>query len=81
MKTRKLLAKIGKLLEGGTQSKGPDLASLEELLVRLDEKETKLTAKLAGEDDEDRAAKLRTKIKLLRAQRKKGREAIESMQR
>jgi hypothetical protein len=79
MKTRKLIAKIGQLLEGGRKSKGPDRTSLEELLERLEEKEAQLAAKLAGEDDEDKAAKLRMKIKLLRAQRNKGREALESM--
>jgi hypothetical protein len=78
MKTRKLLKKIGRVLEGGEKDRGPDRESLEKLLRRLAEKEEDLKAKLAGEDDKKKAEKLERKIKLLRAQRKKGLETLEA---
>jgi hypothetical protein len=76
MKTKKLLKRVREVLERAGGNKKVERSSLEELLKRLEEKEESLAEKLAGEKDAAKAAKLKRKIKLLKAQRKKGAETL-----
>jgi len=78
MKTRKLLHRIGDVLSGEARKKDMEKSSLRKLLRSLEKKEEELRERLENETDEHRAAKLRKKIKLLHAQRKKGREALDA---
>jgi hypothetical protein len=79
MKTKKLLKRVGAVLEGVVEHKQVTRSSLEELLKLLKEKEEALAEKLAGEKDAAKAAKLKRKIKLLKAQRKKGAETLSEL--
>jgi hypothetical protein len=76
MKTKKLLKRVGEVLEGAGERHPVERAPLEKLLGRLAEKEAVLAERLRGETDPDKAAKLERKIKLLRAQRKKGEQTL-----
>ncbi|MDF1553982.1 MAG: hypothetical protein P1P84_13010 [Deferrisomatales bacterium] len=79
MKTKKLLKRVGAVLEGAEAHEKVDRSALEKLLRRLGEKEAELAGRLAGERDADKAAKLTRKIHLLRAQRSKGEHTLSAL--
>ncbi len=79
MKTKKLLKRVGVVLEGAEAHKKVKRSALEKLLQRLAEKEAELTERLAGDLDADKAAKLTRKINLLKAQRSKGEQTLSEL--
>ena len=79
MKTKKLLKRIGEVMEGEGKRRQVERASLEKLLKRLAEKEAALAERLEKEGDDAKAAKLKRKIKLLKAQRKKGKQTLSDL--
>ena len=79
MKTKKLLKRIGEVMEGKGKRRQVERASLEKLLKRLAEKESALDERLEKEGDDAKAAKLKRKIKLLKAQRKKGEQTLSDL--
>ena len=79
MKTKKLLKRMGAVLEGAEKHKEAQRSSLEKLLKRLEEKEEELEVRLAEETDPGKAAKLKRKIMLLKAQRNKGTETLSEL--
>ena len=79
MKTKKLLKRVGAVVEGVAAHKKVKRSALEKLLQRLAEKESELTERLAGDLDADKAAKLTRKINLLKAQRSKGEQTLSEL--
>ena len=79
MKTKKLLKRMGAMLEGAEKHKEAQCSSLKKLLKRLEEKEAVLAERLLGEKDTDKAAKLKSKINLLKVQRKKGEQTLSEL--
>lgn len=80
MKTKKLLKRLGSVLETAAEGSEAKRAALEKLLVRMAEKEAALAERLVGEGDPDKVAKLNRKIALLEAQRRKGAEVLGGLQ-
>lgn len=76
MKTKKLIKRLGAVLQTAAEGSEMQRAGLEKLLVRMAEKEAALAERLVGESDPDEVAKLGRKIALLQAQRRKGAELL-----
>ena len=74
MKTKKLLAKIRALLSADRRRQIAKYESLSKTLAKLAKKAASLREKLDGETDASRRAEIEHKLKVIKAQRKKGKK-------
>lgn len=74
----KLLAKLNNYLDEGERKKKAHCERIDHLLTKLKEKQKELENQLAKETRSDKRKRLKTEIKIVEAQRKKGkRQRIE----
>ena len=71
MKTKKLLERLAEFTSNKGSKKRKECEAMKELLKTLKKRQKKLEEQLEGESG-DRKKRLRSKIKVIRAQRKKG---------
>ncbi len=81
MKYKKMLKRVKELLSGEAQQKKARCKELKRLLKLLKKKEASLCERLEHETSEKQREKLKKRIAVLHAQRKKGLEQLEAMQR
>jgi len=68
----KLLKDLTDYLDKGERKKKAHCERIDELLAKLEEKEAKLTKKLEKEKDTVKRKRLKTELKIVAVQRKKG---------
>ena len=72
MGIEKLLKDLTDYLDKGERKKKAHCERIDELLAKLEEKEAKLTKKLEKEKDTVKRKRLKTELKIVAVQRKKG---------
>ncbi|MCP3868679.1 MAG: hypothetical protein GY703_11400 [Gammaproteobacteria bacterium] len=72
MGIEKLLGDLKAYLDKGERKKKAHCQRIDELLAKLEEKEHKLTKKLEKEKDSAKRKRLKTELKIVAVQRKKG---------
>ena len=72
MGIEKLLKDLTDYLDKGERKKKAHCERIDELLAKLEEKEAKLTKKLEKEKDTIKRKRLKTELKIVAVQRKKG---------
>ena len=72
MGLNKLLDNLKDYLDKGENSKKAHCDRIDELLVKLAEKEAKLQLKVENETNEAKKKRLKTELKIIAVQRKKG---------
>ena len=72
MGIEKLLENLNNYLDKGEKKKKAHCDRIDELLVKLEEKEIKLRQKVEGETNEAKKKRLSTELKIIAVQRKKG---------
>ncbi len=80
MKYKKMLKRLKELLSEEAQQKKAQCKELKRLLKLLKKKEKALRERLEHETGEKQREKLKKRIAVLHAQRKKGLEALKAMQ-
>ena len=84
MKTKKLIKRLASIFSEEESDQKLQLKNLKKLLAKLDEKEAKITLKLEaanefGEEGEAYRKRLTDKLKVVRAQRAKGKALCEEL--
>jgi rubrerythrin len=72
MGTKKLLKKLGKYLDNADMDEREHCDQLDELLDKIRKKEEKLKSKLEGESDPEERKHLKTELKIVALQLKRG---------
>jgi len=75
----KLLKDLTDYLDKGERKKKAHCERIDELLAKLEEKEAKLTKKLEKEKDTVKRKRLKTELKIVAVQRKKGAQRREEL--
>ncbi|AGA33696.1 hypothetical protein TVNIR_2036 [Thioalkalivibrio nitratireducens DSM 14787] len=79
MKTRKLLERLGHFLDKDWAEQRAELESIQEVLQKLEEKETRLRAKLEAHPDPDERQEIQAKLEVVHAQRQKGLDRVRQL--
>lgn len=79
MKLNKLIDAVQDLLQGEKSANPERKAALEELLTKLEKKESKVQRKLKKAETAEDRAKYERKLTIVRAQREKGEKALGTM--
>lgn len=79
MKLNKLIDAVQDLLQGGKSANPERKAALEELLTKLEKKESKVQRKLKKAETAEDRAKYERKLTIVRAQREKGEKTLGTM--
>lgn len=79
MKLNKLIDAVQELLQGGKSADPKRKAALEDLIAKLEKKESKVQRKLKKAETAEERAKCERKLTIVRAQREKGEKALDSM--
>jgi len=75
----KLLKDLTNYLDKGERKKKAHCERIDELLAKLEEKEAKITRKLENEKDTVKRKRLKTELKIVAVQRKKGAQRREEL--
>ena len=78
MNTKKLLERLAEMSSGGGRKKQKELDAMKALLKALKKRQRKLEAQLDDESGQKKK-RLRSKIKVIKAQRKKGIERYKEL--
>lgn len=81
MKTRTLLERLAALLDAAGQARRRERRAILEVMGRLRAKERKFQRRLAGIDDPDEREALEGRLRVVRAQRRKGVERLLELRR
>jgi len=76
MKLNDIIASVQDLLQGEKSSDPKRKAALEDLMAKLEKKETKVRRKLKKAETAEERAKYERKLTIVRAQREKGEKAL-----
>ena len=79
MKLKNIIAAVQDILQGNTSADPKRIAALEDLMAKLDVKESKVRRKLKKAQTAEERAKYERKLTIVRAQREKGQKALASM--
>ena len=79
MGIEKLLKDLTDYLDKGERKKKAHCERIDELLAKLEEKEAKITRKLENEKDTVKRKRLKTELKIVAVQRKKGAQRREEL--
>ena len=74
MPIEKIVKQLGDYLDKGERKNKAHCERIDGLLGKLKEKEAKLQKKLSEEDDPDKKKRLKIDLKIVEAQRKKGKK-------
>ena len=80
MKRKKLLKSLSELLDREGRKKRTHQAELQELLNQLEEKEVRLEEKMRMEKNPHKQDRLSKELEIVRAQRAKGLEVLETLE-
>jgi hypothetical protein len=79
VKLKRLLVKVEEFLSAQGRKRRADKADMREVLQKLKKKERKLKAQVAEARDDDERARLRNRLKVVHAQRRKGIAALKAL--
>ncbi len=75
-----LLSKLNNYLDEGKRKKKVHCERIDDLLEKLKEKQKELEDELEAEDDADKRKRIKAELKILAAQRKKGKKRREELE-